>query len=79
MALTARHDPEADAIYIKLSEAPYHHGRDLDTVRTIDYAADGSPSGVELLCVSRGVDLRDLPRADEIADALRPLGVRVLA
>jgi uncharacterized protein YuzE len=79
MPITVDHDPEADALYITLEQKMYHHGRDLDDQRRIDYAEDGSVRGVEILYPSDGVDLRDLPRADEIADALRPLGIRVLA
>ena len=52
---------------------------ELDSQRNIDYAEDGSVIGIELLAVHRGVDLRDLPRADEIAEALRPHRIRVLA
>ena len=79
MALTVTHDPEADALYIRFADRPYAYGRDLDDERRVDYDEAGTPIGVELLCVSSGVDLHDVPHGDEIADALRPLGIKELA
>ncbi len=52
-------------------------GREYD--RGVDYAADGTPVGVEFLNVSRGVDLTDVPRADEIARLLRENEILQLA
>ena len=78
MAAIATYDREADAVYVKLSDRPYAFGEDIDHERRIDYAADGSPVGIELLCVSEGVDLSNLPRVDEVGDALRLLGIRTL-
>ena len=73
-----RHDEEADAIYIRLSEKGYAYGEELDPERRIDYAADGTPVGVELLCVSAGVDLSDLPQPQSIAELLAQHKIRVL-
>jgi len=70
-----RHDGEADAVYIGLSDVPYAYGIDLDDVRRIDYAADGTPVGVELLCVNGGVDLEGLPSADRIEQVLASNGI----
>lgn len=66
----SEYDREVDALYIVLADKPYVHGRDLDEVRRIDYAADETPSGVEILYPSKGVDLRGLPAHDVIARAL---------
>ncbi len=66
-----KRDVEADAIYISLSNKPYAYGKDLDDERRIDYAADSTPIGVELLCVSKGVNLDGLPRKEEIAEFLK--------
>jgi uncharacterized protein YuzE len=74
-----RHDEKADAIYIRLSEKDYAYGEDIDPERRIDYAADGTPVGIELLCVSTGVDLRDLPEQQTIARLLAEHRIRVLA
>ena len=65
-----KHDAEADAIYISLSNKPYAYGKDLDDLRRIDYDAEDNPRGVELLCVSEGVNLNSLPYAGEIAEVL---------
>ncbi len=73
------HDPEADALYIRLSDKAYAFGVDLDPERRIDYAADRTPIGIELLAVSHGVELADLPYRDEIVHVLTQAGVPVLA
>jgi len=74
-----QYDEEADAIYIRLSDKGYSYGEELDRERRIDYAADGTAIGVELLCVSTGVDLRDLPEQKTIAKLLAEHRVKVLA
>ena len=56
-----KYDRVADAIYIKLTDMPYASGRDLDDLRRIDYDSNGNPRGIELLCVSGGVNTDDLP------------------
>ncbi len=70
-----KHDKIADAIYIKLGNTPYAYGKDLDDLRRIDYDAEGNPRGIELLCVSKGVNLYGLPRKDEIAEILAHNGI----
>ena len=57
-----KYDKVADAIYIKLSDMPYAYGKDLDDLRRIDYDSNGDLRGVELLCVSEGVIIDDLPQ-----------------
>lgn len=78
MTARATFDREADAVYVTLSDQPYAFGEDIDHERRVDYAADGTPIGIELLCVSDGVDLSHLPRVDEVTATLRELGIRVL-
>ena len=72
-----KYDPEADAIYIYLSEKPYAYGTDLDDERRIDYASDNTPIGVELLCASDGVNIDGLPHKDEIVDVLASNRIKV--
>ena len=69
------YDPEADALYIHLPPEgrPYDYGRDLDPERRIDYAKDGLPIGIELLCVSHGVKLDDLPAREAVKQILGEL------
>jgi len=56
-----KYDKKADAVCVHLSDAPYAYGKDLDTERRIDYDANGKPRGIEITCVSHGVNLDDLP------------------
>ena len=72
-------DKEADAIYIRLDEGEYSHGEDLDTERRVDFDAKGRAIGVELLCVSDGVNLESLPERALIERLLDERGVRVFA
>lgn len=67
------YDTEADAIYVRFREP---HGtvrtESLDDLRLIDHDDDGV-IGVELLAVSRGLNLTGLPEADRIAIAIRSI------
>jgi uncharacterized protein YuzE len=69
------YDSEADALYIYLPPEgrAYSYGRDLDPERRIDYATDGAPIGIELLCVSHGVKLDDLPAREVVKQVLSEL------
>ena len=77
--MRVEYDKESDAIYIYIGDAPYSHGKNLDTERRIDYDANGNPRGVELLCVSTGVITDDLPNKVEIEQILESKGIRVYA
>ena len=70
-------DRQADAIYIYLTHEPYSYGQDLDDLRRVDFSADGKPMGIELLCVRKGIDLRDLPSRAEVEIELAKLGKKV--
>lgn len=65
------YDREADAIYIQITKEPFGCTKELDNTRRIDYDADGNPTGIEFLSVSRGIDLRDLPFRAKIEKLLR--------
>ncbi len=71
------YDRGADAAYFRFSAAASTRQVPLDDGRILDYAADGSLVGVEVLSPSRGVDLAGVPRAEEIARAARRRGFRV--
>jgi uncharacterized protein YuzE len=77
--LVAEHDPEADAIYVRLSDRPYARTEELDDRRNVDYDAEGRAVGVEFLSVSKGVDLSEVPQAASVAEALKALPVKILA
>jgi uncharacterized protein YuzE len=70
-------DQEADAIYITFSDNPVASTRALDDMRVIDYAADGSPVGIELLCVSEGVITDDLPHLKDVLHLLEGIQVKI--
>lgn len=66
MTLTLEHDAEANAVYIRLSQAPIAQTRELDENRRVDYDAAGDIVGLEFLTVSDGVDLSNLPYRQEL-------------
>ena len=65
------YDKKIDAIYISFTDMPYAYGKDLDEERRVDYDINGDVRGVELQCISKGVVLYGLPKADEIAEILK--------
>lgn len=73
------YDPEADAIYITLSNNAVSYTKSLDDTRIIDYDSNGEPRGIELLCVSHGVATDSLPFEDDIAKLLADNHVKVFA
>ena len=60
-------DKKADAVYVRVSDAPVHATREIDEQRIVDYDDQGEIVGIEFLDVSHGVSLRDLPYRDELA------------
>jgi uncharacterized protein YuzE len=76
------YDRKIDVLYVELGEGPVGHTEDVSRgpyyERGVDHAEDGTPIGVEFLNASRGVDLTDIPRADEIAAELKARGFRIL-
>lgn len=73
------HDKKIDAIYIQFTDMPYAYGKDLDEERRIDYDINGNVRGVELHCISMGVDLHGLPQSNTIAKVLSQIGVKEYA
>jgi uncharacterized protein YuzE len=74
-----KYDKKADAVYVHLSDAPYAYGKDLDTERRVDYDASGKPRGIEITCVSHGVNLDGLPGSKEMERELRIKNIRIFA
>ncbi len=71
-------DPTADAIYIQLLDEPIGYSEELDDNRLIDYTMNpGKPVGIDLLAVSEGVKLNDLPEAKVVGEILKALGVKI--
>ena len=66
-------------VYVELSSAPYAYGQVLERGRVVDYAADGTPIGVEFVAVDGCASVAMLPQADVIAEALRRHDIPVCA
>jgi uncharacterized protein YuzE len=77
----AEYDAEADAIYVYLRHARPVKTVAIDDFRNVDYDGQGRVVGVELLDVSGGIDLHDVPFAHRVAQLITDLnlGIRVLA
>lgn len=73
------YDRKADAVYIYFSDSPYAGGKDLDEERRIDYDINNNPVGLEIICVSQGVNLDNVPHASEVEKILARENIRVLA
>jgi uncharacterized protein YuzE len=77
--LLLEYDESVDAAYITVKEADWDHQVRLDDARGIDYAADGSVIGIEILSPRRkGVKLDGLPFRGDVARVLQAVSFRVL-
>ncbi len=77
--LLLEYDESVDAAYITVKEADWDHQIRLDDARGIDYAADGSVIGVEILSPRRkGVNLDGLPFREDIARVMQAVSFRIL-
>jgi YD repeat-containing protein len=77
--LRVEYDPAVDALAIDFAGfggRASAHTRRLDRDRAVDYDADGHLVSIELLNVSRGVNLEDLPESEVVSNALDLLAVR---
>ena len=78
--VTFTYDPDADAIYIRLGRKALAYTEEVDDQRHIDYAADGTVIGIELLYASDGIRVEGLPQPElvlrvvEAARCLRKAG-----
>ena len=74
------YDESVDAAYLTVSDDEWAHQERLDDARGINYAADGSVIGIELLSPRRkGVVLDGLPFAADVARVLRSVGSFIAA
>lgn len=77
--LLLEYDESVDAAYLRLADASWDHQVRLDDARGINYAADGTVIGIEILSPRRkGVQLDGLPYPDDVARVMRSCGFRVL-
>ena len=73
------YDESVDAAYLTVSDAAWHHQVRLDDARGVNYAADGSVIGIEILSPRRnGVLLDGLPYPEDVTRVVRSVGFRIL-
>jgi uncharacterized protein YuzE len=78
-ALLLEYDEAVDAAYLTVSDRAWDHQVRLDDARAINYAADGSVIGIEILSPRRkGVLLDGLPYGDDVVRVMRSVGFRLL-
>jgi uncharacterized protein YuzE len=65
--------------YILINELPHARSEEVDDTRIVDYAADGTVAGIELLYVSDGVDISGLPHESELGKLLSRHHIKVFA
>lgn len=77
--LLLEYDESVDAAYLTVSDEPWARQERLDDARGINYAADGSVIGIELLSPKRkGVLLDGLPYPADVERVVKSVGFRVL-
>lgn len=77
--LLLEYDESVDAAYLQVSDATWDRQERLDEMRGINFAADGSVIGIELLSPARiGVNVDGLPFADDVERVMRARGFRIL-
>jgi uncharacterized protein YuzE len=73
------YDEAVDAAYLRFSDAEWHRQDRLDDARGINYAADDSVIGIEILSPRKlGVRLDGLPYATDVERVMRACGFRIL-
>jgi uncharacterized protein YuzE len=77
--MKCEYDYNTDCVYILINDLPHAYSKEIDDARFIDYAKDGTVIGIELLYVSGGVDISDLPHGDEIGKLLEKHNIEVYA
>ncbi len=77
--LLLEYDESVDAAYLTVSDEPWARRDRLDDARGINYAADGSVIGIEILSPRRkGVLLDGLPFREDVARVMHSVGFRLL-
>ena len=77
--LLLEYDEALDAAYLTVNDEPWDRQERLDDARGINYAADGSVIGIEILSPRRkGVVVTGLPFAADVERVLRAVNFRIL-
>ena len=76
--LLIEYDESVDAAYLTVTDGIWHHQERLDDARGVNYAADGTVIGIELLSPRRrGVVIDGLPFAADVERVVRSVGFRI--
>ena len=77
--LLLEYDESVDAAYLTVNDEPWDDQVRLDDARGINYAADGSVIGIEILSPRRkGILLDGLPFRDDVARVMQSVSFRLL-
>lgn len=71
-------DRSVNAAYVRFAPGSVQETRELDARRVVDYDGNGHIIGIEFLAIEQGVDLHDLPQAEQLAQLFRTYDVLVL-
>lgn len=66
-----------DAIYVYLAWGRRGASKNLDAARRVDYAVDGTVTGVQFLNVHGGIDLRGVPERRRVKELLNELDLNL--
>ena len=67
----ADYDPDGDTLYVRLRDGgTVARQTFLDDSRIIDHSDDGAVVGIEFIGASAGVDLGDVPFAQQVEDLI---------
>ena len=55
-------DRDADALYLNLGEAPAAQSEEISSGLILDYNAEGTVVGIEMLCLSKRIGVEALSR-----------------
>ena len=67
-----------DAVYVYLAWGRRGETRDLDRGRRVDYATDGTVTGVQFLHASKGLHLKGVPEPEHVRSLVKDLGLPIL-
>ncbi len=70
----ATYDAEADVLYVKLGDGDIARQVIVDDTRILDCSEDGGVAGVEFVCASEGIDLRDIPFSQTVESLIGESG-----
>lgn len=69
------YDRDADVLYVRLNEGKSARQSRLGDLRIIDMSEEGTVLGIEFVCASGGVDLRDIPFAQRVQQLIHDSGL----